>query len=302
MAYLSATLAQNLSRGNGQQNSLLVLALAGEGELVLGLAVGDFVDAEPLVGGAQQAGQVPLDVLDVVQLGGQRVVDVDHDDLPVRLLLVQQGHDAQHLDLLDLARVADQLADLAHVQRVVVALGLGLRVDDVGVFPGLEGGGGGSVKYRNCRPGEKPYLGEGAVVPEVALVGEAVADEAQFALLDVLLDGVQELVLGDLSLDTELALPSNCPHRVSRTDLLLGIGPARDLDNHVEDGLLLIGVERDVVEGRQGHAVLLDVHAVLQRVGRGHLADAVLGRHCASVLSGSCGGCRVQVAGYLRSA
>lgn len=116
---------------------LLVLALAGEGELVLGLSVGDFVDAEPLVGGAQQTRQVALDVLDVVELGGQRVVDVDDNHLPVRLLLVQQRHDAEHLDLLDLAHVADQLADLAHVQGVVVALGLGLGVDDVGVLPGL---------------------------------------------------------------------------------------------------------------------------------------------------------------------
>jgi hypothetical protein len=43
-----------------------------------------------------------------------------------------------------------------------------------------------------------PYLGEGTIVPQVALVGEAVADEAKLALLDVLLDGVQELILGDL--------------------------------------------------------------------------------------------------------
>jgi hypothetical protein len=42
------------------------------------------------------------------------------------------------------------------------------------------------------------YLGESTIVPQVALVGEAVADEAELALLDVLLDGVQELVLGDL--------------------------------------------------------------------------------------------------------
>lgn len=42
------------------------------------------------------------------------------------------------------------------------------------------------------------YLGEGAVVPQVSLVGEAVADIAKLALLDVLLDGVEELVLGDL--------------------------------------------------------------------------------------------------------
>lgn len=42
------------------------------------------------------------------------------------------------------------------------------------------------------------YLGESTVVPEVALVGEAVADEAELALLDILLDGVEKLLLGDL--------------------------------------------------------------------------------------------------------
>lgn len=45
---------------------------------------------------------------------------------------------------------------------------------------------------------EKTYLGEATVVPEVALVGEAVADEANLALLDVLLDRVEELLLADL--------------------------------------------------------------------------------------------------------
>lgn len=78
-----------------------------------------------------------LDVLNVVQLGGERVVNVDDNDLPVRLLLVKQGHDTKDLDLLDLAGVADQFTDLTNVQRVVVTLGLGLGVDAVGVFPGL---------------------------------------------------------------------------------------------------------------------------------------------------------------------
>jgi hypothetical protein len=162
----------------GRGISLLVLALASEGELVLGLAIGDLVDAEPLVGGAEETGQVALDVLNVVELGSKRVVDVNDDDLPVGLLLVEEGHDAEDLDLLDLAGVADKLTDLADIERVVVALGLGLRVNGVGVLPGL---------------------GEATVVPEVALVGEAVADVAELALLDVLLDGVEELLLGDLS-------------------------------------------------------------------------------------------------------
>ena len=39
---------------------------------------------------------------------------------------------------------------------------------------------------------------EGAIVPQVTLVGETIADIAELALLDILLDGVEELVLGDL--------------------------------------------------------------------------------------------------------
>ena len=39
------------------------------------------------------------------------------------------------------------------------------------------------------------YLREGTIVPEVAFVREAVADESELALLDVLLDGVEGLLL-----------------------------------------------------------------------------------------------------------
>ena len=78
-----------------------------------------------------------LDVLDVVQLGGEGVVDVDNDDLPVGLLLVEQSHDTENLDLLDLADVANELADFANIERIVVTLGLGLGVNGVGVLPSL---------------------------------------------------------------------------------------------------------------------------------------------------------------------
>ena len=62
--------------------------------------------------------------------------------------------------------------------------------------------------------------------------------------------------------------------------LLLGVGPARDLNNHVQDGLLLVGIEGDVVEGRDGLAILLDVDAVLKGVRSRDRADGVLGgRH-----------------------
>lgn len=116
---------------------LLVLALAGEGKLVLWLSVWDLVDAEPLVGGAEETWQVALDILNVVQLWRQWVVDVDDDDLPVGLALVEQSHDSENLDLLDLAGLGDGLTDLADVQWVVVTLGLGLWVGNVRVLPCL---------------------------------------------------------------------------------------------------------------------------------------------------------------------
>jgi hypothetical protein len=116
---------------------LLVLALAGEGELVLGLAVWDLVDAEPLVRGAEKTGEVALDILDVVELGGQWVVHVDDHDLPVGLALVEQSHDTEDLDLDDIAGLVDELTNLADVQRVVVALGLGLLMGNIGVLPCL---------------------------------------------------------------------------------------------------------------------------------------------------------------------
>lgn len=116
----------------------LVLAFTGEGELVLGLSIGDLVDTEPLVGSTEEPREVALDVLDIVELGSQRILDVDDDDLPVSLLLIKQSHDTEDLDLLDLTGVADELTNLADVKRVVVTLGLGLRVDRVGVLPGLQ--------------------------------------------------------------------------------------------------------------------------------------------------------------------
>lgn len=63
-------------------------------------------------------------------------------------------------------------------------------------------------------------------------MGEAVSNEAELALLDVLFDGVEKLLLGDLH---------------------LAIGPSWDLNDHVQDGLLVVGIEGDVVEGRDNN-------------------------------------------------
>lgn len=115
----------------------LVLGFAGESELVLRLAIRDLVDTEPLVSGAHQTRQVALNILDVVELGGQSVLDVNNDDFPVRLSLIEEGHDAKNLDLLDLSSVTNKLADIANVKRVVVTKGLGVAVLVGGVFPSL---------------------------------------------------------------------------------------------------------------------------------------------------------------------
>jgi hypothetical protein len=78
-----------------------------------------------------------LDVLDVVQFRCERVLDVDDDDLPVCLALIEERHDPEDLDLLDLSNVADLLANLADVQRIVVTPGLGLSVLLSRIFPCL---------------------------------------------------------------------------------------------------------------------------------------------------------------------
>ena len=79
-----------------------------------------------------------LDVLNVVQLGCERVLYVDDQDFPVGLALVEEGHDAKDFDLLDLPDVTHLFPDLAYVQWVVVAPGLGLCVLLIGILPSLQ--------------------------------------------------------------------------------------------------------------------------------------------------------------------
>ena len=67
------------------------------------------------------------------------------------------------------------------------------------------------------------------------------------------------------------------------TYLHLSVGPSWHLNNHVEDGLLLVGIQRDVVERRAGLAILLDVDAVLEGVGGVDLAGSVDGSRLAGV-------------------
>jgi hypothetical protein len=78
-----------------------------------------------------------LHILDVVELGCEGILDVNDDDLPVGLAFIEKGHNTENLDLLHLTNIADLLADLADIEGIVVALGLGLGVRLGGIFPGL---------------------------------------------------------------------------------------------------------------------------------------------------------------------
>lgn len=215
----------------------LVFGLAGERESVLRFSIGDLVDPEPFVGSPDKAGEMALNILNVVQLGRKGVLDVDDDDFPVGLAFVEEGHDTKDLDLLDLADIADLLADLANVKGIIVSLGLSFGMRLSGVFPGLR---------------------ESAVVPDVPVVRETVANVSQPAFLDILLDRIEGLLLGDLHL---------C------------IGPARNLDDHIENAIVLVSEERNVVEGRDDGSVLLNEHTMLKSVGRASKARGVLRSH-----------------------
>ena len=116
----------------------LVLAFTRECKLVLRLSIWDLVDAEPLICGPEEAWEVTLDILNVVELWGKGILLVNDNDLPVSLLLVEESHDTEDLDALKLAGSSDKLTNFADVDWVVVALGLGLWVDVLWVFPRLE--------------------------------------------------------------------------------------------------------------------------------------------------------------------
>ena len=64
-------------------------------------------------------------------------MDIDDENLPVGLALIQQSHDTENLDLLDLTHISNLLANLAHIERVIVTAGLGFWVYLLWILPGL---------------------------------------------------------------------------------------------------------------------------------------------------------------------
>lgn len=104
------------------QREVAALRLVVERELVTRLAVGHLVDAEPLASAGQQAREQTLHVLQIVQFLGQRVVHVHDDQLPVGLALIDERKTTEHFHLDHGATTLYLRADLARVDRIVVAL------------------------------------------------------------------------------------------------------------------------------------------------------------------------------------
>ena len=67
-----------------------------------------------------------LNILDIVEFRRQRVVYINDYDFPVGLAFINESHDPEDLDLLDLANITNLLANLADVKGVIVAPGFGL--------------------------------------------------------------------------------------------------------------------------------------------------------------------------------
>ena len=70
------------------------------------------------------------------------------------------------------------------------------------------------------------------------MMGEAVAHVAQTPFLDVLLDWVERLLLGDLHF---------C------------VGPTGNFDDHIEDAVILVREKWDIMERGHNRAILLHV-------------------------------------------
>ena len=84
----------------------------------------------------------------------------------------------------------------------------------------------------------RTYLGEGTIVPEIALVGEAVAHKPKLALLDVLfLDGCQPE-----RKEMGLRPTHDRIQQLLFRDFQLAVSPSRDFHDHVQDGLGLVCV------------------------------------------------------------
>ena len=81
---------------------------------------------------------MPLDIFDVIQLGCERILNIDDYDFPVCFSFIEESHDTKDFDLLDLPDVTDLFADLTNIKRIIITLCLCLGMGLSGIFPSLQ--------------------------------------------------------------------------------------------------------------------------------------------------------------------
>lgn len=74
------------------------------------------------------------------------------------------------------------------------------------------------------------------------MMGETVPDIAQTTFFDILLDRIKRLLFRNFH---------------------LRVGPSGNLDDHVKNAIVLVCKERNVMEGRDNSAIVLDVHSMV---------------------------------------
>lgn len=96
-AWSDSRAAQTSFEGTDPVSKLSVLGLSVKCELVLWFAVRNLVNPKPLHSCLQEAGHVFLHVINVTQLGSQGVIDINGNQLPVCLPLINESDGSQNL-------------------------------------------------------------------------------------------------------------------------------------------------------------------------------------------------------------
>ena len=95
------------------------------------------------------------------------------------------------------------------------------------------------------------YLRKSTIIPEIAVMREAIANVSELTLLDVLLDGVHWFLFRYLHSILVRSSPCNRSHADKSFELAyfhLCVSPSWDFDNHIQHRLLLVGIQRNVME------------------------------------------------------
>ena len=110
---------------------------------------------------------------------------------------INEGHSPQNLHLPNITPATHTIPNLTHVQRVIVSLSLRIGINVARILPRLW-----RESLEQCRhmKNSRVYLGEGSIVPDVAMVWEAVVHKTHFPFLHILFDWVQCISRVDLHL------------------------------------------------------------------------------------------------------